>query len=160
MRWASANSRHGSLTGQSAQIRRATSTPTPSLGKNSAGGLSLQVPIFSSGLRSNKVKQSNLTLQQTEVNRAYTEQNLLAATEERSEKARSALQSYTTEKQNLELAKRIFDRTSIKFTNGLSTSFELNQDQSQYLRSQEMYIGKLVDLLLARTDLRKALDLY
>ena len=127
---------------------------------STAWGLSLQVPIFSSGMRSNKVKQSNLTLQQTEVNRAFTEQNLLAAAEERSEKARTALKSYTTEKQNLELAKRIFDRTSIKFSNGLSSSFELNQDQSQYLQSQQIYIGKLVDLLLARTDLRKALDLY
>ncbi|MCC7503512.1 MAG: TolC family protein, partial [Flavobacteriales bacterium] len=85
---------------------------------------------------------------------------LLATAEERSEKARTALKSYTTEKQNLELAKRIFDRTSIKFSNGLSSSFELNQDQSQYLQAQQIYIGKLVDLLLARTDLRKALDLY
>jgi outer membrane protein TolC len=118
-------------------------------------GLQLQVPIFSSG-----VKQADLTLQQSEVNRAFTEQNLLAAAEERSEKARTALESYRTEKQNLELAKRIFDRTSIKFTNGLSSSFELNQDQTQYLQAQQIYIGKLVDLLLARTDLRKALDLY
>jgi hypothetical protein len=42
----------------------------------------------------------------------------------------------------------------------LSSSFELNQDQTQYLQAQQIYIGKLVDLLLARTDLRKALDLY
>jgi len=123
-------------------------------------GLQLQVPIFSSGMRSSRVKQADLTLQQSEVNRAFTEQNLLAAAEERSEKARTALESYRTEKQNLELAKRIFDRTSIKFTNGLSSSFELNQDQTQYLQAQQIYIGKLVDLLLARTDLRKALDLY
>ncbi len=123
-------------------------------------GLQLKVPIFSSGMRNNRVKQADLSLKQTEVNRAYTEQSLLASAEERSEKARTALESYTTEKQNMELAKRIFDRTSIKFSNGLSSSFELNQDQTQYLQSQQIYIGKLVDLLLARTDLRKALDLY
>src|SRR5437588_3325329 len=40
----SAYSRHGSLTGQSAQRRRATSTPTPSLGKNTSGGLVRQFP--------------------------------------------------------------------------------------------------------------------
>ena len=85
---------------------------------------------------------------------------MYAAAQERSEKARTALQSYLTEKQNLELAERIFGRTSIKFTNGLSSSFELNQDQSQYLQAQQTYIGTLVDLLIARTDLRKALDLY
>lgn len=123
-------------------------------------GAQLQVPIFSSGLRSNRVKQSQLTLKQAEVNLTATEQRLLAEASERSEKARTALETYTTEKQNLDLAKRIFDRTSIKFTNGLASSFELNQDQTQYLTAQQIYINALVNLALARTDLRKALDLY
>ena len=89
-----------------------------------------------------------------------TEQRLLAEAEERSEKARAAEESYRTEEANLELSKRIFDRTSIKFTNGLASSFELNQDQSQYLQAQSAYIQRLVDLLLARADLRRSLDLY
>jgi outer membrane protein TolC len=123
-------------------------------------GAQLQVPIFSSGLRSNRVKQAQLALKQTEVNRTATEQRLLAEAAERSEKARTALETYNTERQNLDLARRIFDRTSIKFTNGLASSFELNQDQTQYLTAQQTYIGALVNLALARTDLRKALDLY
>ena len=123
-------------------------------------GAQLQVPIFSSGLRSNRVKQAQLALKQTEVSRTATEQRLLAEAAERSEKARTALETYTTERQNLDLARRIFDRTSIKFTNGLASSFELNQDQTQYLTAQQTYIGALVNLALARTDLRKALDLY
>lgn len=123
-------------------------------------GAQLQVPIFSSGLRSNRVKQAQLALKQTEVNRTATEQRLLAEASERSEKARTALETYNTERQNLDLARRIFDRTSIKFTNGLASSFELNQDQTQYLTAQQMYINALVNLALARTDLRKALDLY
>jgi hypothetical protein len=39
-----AYSRHGDFTGQSAQMRRAISTPTPSLGKNLSGGSSLHFP--------------------------------------------------------------------------------------------------------------------
>lgn len=39
-----AYSRHGSFTGQSAQIRRVTSTPTPSLGKKVSGGMSRHFP--------------------------------------------------------------------------------------------------------------------
>ncbi|HRH68327.1 MAG TPA: TolC family protein [Flavobacteriales bacterium] len=123
-------------------------------------GLQLQVPIFSSGLRSSRVQQAQLTMQQTQVNLTATQQRLLAEAQERSQKARTTMDSYTTAQQNLELTKRIFDHTSIKFTNGLSGSFELNQDQTQYLTSQQQYIGALVDLLLARAELRKALDLY
>src|SRR3954469_1199936 len=44
MRLRSAYSRQGVFTGQSAQIRRATSTPTPSFGKNVAGGMSRHFP--------------------------------------------------------------------------------------------------------------------
>ncbi|MBK7084343.1 MAG: TolC family protein [Flavobacteriales bacterium] len=122
--------------------------------------MNLQIPIWSSGMRGNRVKQAKLTLQQTQVNLKATEQRLLAEAEERSEKARAAEESYRTEAANLELSKRIFDRTSIKFTNGLASSFELNQDQSQYLQAQSAYIQRLVDLLLARADLRRSLDLY
>src|ERR1700735_3747088 len=39
-----AYSRQGALTGQSAQMRRAASTPTPALGKNVSGGSSLHLP--------------------------------------------------------------------------------------------------------------------
>lgn len=123
-------------------------------------GLQLQVPIFSSGMRSSRVKQAKLTLQQTEVNLTATQERLIAEAVERSQKARTAMDSYTTAQQNLTLSQRIFDRTSIKFTNGLSSSFELNQDQGQYLTAQQGYIGALVELLRARVDLRRTLDLY
>nr|MBP6698143.1 TolC family protein [Flavobacteriales bacterium] len=123
-------------------------------------GLQLQVPIFSSGMRSSRVKQAQLTMQQTQVNLTATQERLIAEAVERSQKARTAMDSYTTAQQNLQLSQRIFDRTSIKFSNGLSSSFELNQDQSQYLGAQQQYIGSLVELLLARAELRKALDLY
>jgi outer membrane protein TolC len=123
-------------------------------------GLQLSVPIFSSGMRSSRVKQSNFGLEQANVNLVATEQRLMAEQQERAQKAITAQESFQTEKQNMALSQRIFERTSIKFSNGMSSSFELNQDQSQYLQAQSTYLGKLVDLLLARVELRKALDLY
>src|SRR5215472_13178692 len=44
MRLINAYSRQGSFTGQSWQILRATSTPTPSLGKKVDGGMSVHLP--------------------------------------------------------------------------------------------------------------------
>jgi hypothetical protein len=52
------------------------------------------------------------------------------------------------------------DRTSIKFTEGAAASFELTQEQGNYLMAQQTYIQRMVELLMARADLRKALDLY
>ncbi len=123
-------------------------------------GVNLSVPIWSSGMRANKVRQAELTLDQVRVNMKATEQRLLAEAEERAQKAVTAEESYRSELAGLDLARRIVERTSIKFTNGMASSIELNQDQSQYLQVQQLYIQRLAELLLARVELRRALDLY
>lgn len=123
-------------------------------------GLKLNVPIFSSGNRYHKVKQAQLALQQTEVNRTATEQRLIAMAEQNRTQARTAFDNFRTEERNLALAKKIMDRTTIKFTNGSSSSFELTQEQGNHLLAQQLYVQRLVELLTARADLRKALDLY
>ncbi|MBP6573846.1 MAG: TolC family protein, partial [Flavobacteriales bacterium] len=123
-------------------------------------GLKLTVPIFSSGMRHHKVQQAKLGLEQAEINRTATEQRLLATAEQQRLTARSAFDNYTTEKRNMELSRSIMERTSTKFTSGLATSFELTQEQGRYLSAQQAYVQRLIDLLIARTELRKALDLY
>jgi outer membrane protein TolC len=123
-------------------------------------GLKLTVPIFSSGNRYHKVKQAEFALQQTEVNRTATEQRLRTFAEQSRSQARTAFDNYRTEEHNLALARSIFDRTSIKFSNGAAASFELTQEQGNYLLAQQTYIQRAVELLMARADLRKALDLY
>lgn len=123
-------------------------------------GLKLDVPIFSSGARYHALKQSQLGLEQAKVNLTATEQRLIANAEQARSQARTALDNYATEKRNMELAKNIFDRTTVKFNNGSSASFELTQEHGNYLLAQQRYIQQLVQLLMARADLRKALDLY
>lgn len=123
-------------------------------------GLQLNVPIFSSGMRHQQVKQARLSLDQADVNLKATEQRLLAEKEQQQAVLRAAQDSYETGRKNLALSKSIFDRTSTKFTEGVSSSFELTQEHGNYLTTQQTYIQRIVDLLQARADMRKALDLY
>jgi outer membrane protein TolC len=123
-------------------------------------GLKLSVPIFSSGNRYHKVKQAQVALQQVEINRTATEQRLLAEVERTRSQARTAFDNYRAEERSLLLSQRILDRTSIKFANGASSSFELTQERANNLIAQQQYVQRLVELLTARADLRKALDLY
>ena len=118
------------------------------------------MPIFSSGSRYHKVQQAKLTLKQVEINRTATEQRLIAQAEQIRSTARTANDNLRTQERNMALAKNIFDRTAIKFTNGSAASFELTQEQGNYLLAQQAYVQRLVELLMARADLRKALDLY
>jgi outer membrane protein len=123
-------------------------------------GLKLDVPLFSSGNRYHKVKQSQLTLEQVTINKTATEQRLITMAEQQRTQARAAYDNFLSEQRNLNLSKNIFDRTSIKFTNGSTASFELTQEQGNYLIAQQTYVQTVVQLLIARADLRKALDLY
>lgn len=123
-------------------------------------GLSLNVPIFSSGMRANRVKQMKLGLKEAEVNLKGTEQRLLTTYLQQQAVLRSAEDNYATAKANMDLSQRIFERTSIKFNEGVGSSFELTQEHGNYLTAQQTYIQRMVDLLQARTDMRKALDMY
>lgn len=123
-------------------------------------GLQLNVPIFSSGSRIHKNKQSKLAIEQAKVNQTATEQRLIASAEQSRSQTRTAMDNLLTEEKNMELSKKILDRTTIKFNTGSASSFEYTQEQGNYLMAQQMYIQRMVELLMARADLRKALDLY
>ncbi|HRH39500.1 MAG TPA: TolC family protein, partial [Flavobacteriales bacterium] len=123
-------------------------------------GVQLSVPIFSSGNRYHKVKQSELALEQVKINQTATEQRLKTQVEQQRTQTRTAFDGFKTNERSMQLAKNIFDRTSIKFTNGTAPSFELTQEQGNYLLAQQAYVQSLVQLLMARADLRKAMDQY
>lgn len=125
-----------------------------------AWGLGLSVPIFSGGKRHFSTQRARLALEQSEIELHETEQNLLLEVDREREDFIAADRKYENEEKNLELARRIFDSATIKYGEGMNTSFELTQKQSQYLVTQRSYIQSLVDLLLARTELQKALNLY
>jgi outer membrane protein len=123
-------------------------------------GVSVSVPVFSSGKRHYKVAQEEIALKQTQVNLTATDERLRLEFEQRRSDAQTAEQLFTSQKDRLELQKRVFERTSVKFTNGVASSFELTQEQNNYLQAQQDYIQRVVNLVQARTELRKALDLY
>lgn len=123
-------------------------------------GVNLNVPIFSSGMRRQQVKQANI-----EVLKA--EQTLMQATQgaelemlnARAE-YNNALAVYENESQSLRLAEKIKDKTTIKYQEGISSSFELTQAENQYLTTQGQYIQATFSLLSSKNKLDKALNNY
>ncbi|MFN3874844.1 MAG: TolC family protein, partial [Flavobacteriales bacterium] len=123
-------------------------------------GVQLNVPVFSSGMRAGKAAQMRLQLQQAEVNRDLTTQRLELEYSQRRNDMLTAEELYRNERDRMELSRRVFERTSLKFTEGMASSFELTQEQSQYIAAQQSYIQRVVDLVNARAELRRALDRF
>ena len=69
----------------------------------------------------------------------------------------NGLEQLSTQKVNLALAEDIFETTQIKYTEGVGSSLEMTNAQTQLFATQAQYISALFSLLSARSDLEKAL---
>ncbi len=120
-------------------------------------GVNINIPIFSSGLRHSRVQQARLELDKAKNNTRMVEQSLLLQKQEASNNIQTAMEQYNTEKDNLQLARRILDRTTIMYREGLASSLELTQASDQLLTTQANYINAMFEMLNASNRLKKAL---
>ena len=117
--------------------------------------LSLNIPIFSSGQRIVKVQQRRLELEKITNTKTNVANGLqLEFVNGRNEMA-SAYEKFLNEKKNIELTNRIYEKTLIKYKNGLSSSLDLTNAQSQYLTAQSNYYTAIYALITAKNKLDK-----
>jgi len=122
----------------------------------SAIGVKINVPIFN-GLRINsqyKISQYNL-LNQKE-NARINIQNFKLENENANTQLLSSYTSLTTNKENMQLAKEVYDASSIEYKEGQSSLTDfLNSDYS-YKEAQSNYINSLLNFLSSRLDYEKS----
>lgn len=123
-------------------------------------GVNLNVPIFSSGMRMRKVKQATIEVKKAEQMMRQATQGAELAMLNAKTTYNNALAIYQNQTQSLRLAEKIKDKTTIKYQEGISTSFELTQAENQYLTTQGQYIQATFNLLTAKNQLDKALNNY
>jgi len=116
----------------------------------SAVGLSLNIPIFSSGLRRSGVAQKQLAYQQAQNNRNFAAEGLLVEFQQAKYDFANALEQYRSERRNLELAEKVVTVTREKYDQGLSSSLELTQVNDQYLNTLSSYTTSMVEVLNAK----------
>jgi outer membrane protein len=121
-------------------------------------GLSLQFPIFSSGMKYAQIKQAKLNLQKTRVLKTQVAQSILMDFSQSKNAYETAYNNYLNQKKNLNLSQRIYNKTLTKYKEGVSSSFELNQIQNQFLTSQSNYFLAIMDLFNAKAKLEKLLS--
>ncbi|MFM2306376.1 MAG: hypothetical protein RLZZ367_1045 [Bacteroidota bacterium] len=120
-------------------------------------GLTLKVPIFDSGSKLAQVKQAKLE-QQKSINDF---ENFKSAADLQYRAAQSSFSSALTDETNTrkaqELSKKIFDRNTVKYKEGVANSFELQQSEQEFVTNQLKYIQSTLNLLNTKADLDKAL---
>ena len=116
-------------------------------------GLNLQVPVFSSLMRSSKSQKAKLAVQQAETKLDDTRNRLLLELDMAKNEMSLALKNYITSKEDLALAERIEQKNKRKFLEGMSSSFDLRQAQQQLYSTQSQYLQSMKTVIDAKTKL-------
>ena len=72
---------------------------------------------------------------------------------------RFAIENLENSKKNLNLAERIENKNQIKFSEGLSTSFDLRQAQTQLYTAQQQYFQAMLNIINEKTNLETVLNI-
>lgn len=121
-------------------------------------GVSLNIPVFSSLARSSRTQQAKIALDQAKTQLTETEQKLKLQYASAKSQYEFSIEEYTTAKSNLSLAERIEKKQHIKFTEGLSTSFDYNDAQRQLYSAQQKYLQSMVDVINKKAALEKIIN--
>lgn len=120
-------------------------------------GVGLNVPIFSSFGKNAKVQQSKIALEQAQTQLTETEQRLKLQYQNAKSDYAYSIEQYFSSKENLSLAERIEKKQQVKFTEGISTSFEFTDAQRQLYSAQQSYLQSMVDVISRKAALEKAI---
>ncbi len=127
--------------------------------QSSVLGVSLNIPIFSSGKRSAATQRTRIALDQAKTDFEQTKQQLKLDLTTAQSNYQFAIDNFENSKKNLALAERIENKNQVKFTEGLSSSFDLRQSQTQLYTAQQQYFQSMLTIINEKANLETILNI-
>ncbi|WP_299678016.1 TolC family protein [uncultured Dokdonia sp.] len=121
-------------------------------------GLTLDVPLFSSGARSARTQKAKIALEQAETDFEYAQEQIRLAYEQAKSQHQLAIDNLEVFKSNLSLAERIEQKNQIKFKEGIASSFELRQAQTQLYAAQNSVLEAMLAMINSKAELETVLN--
>ena len=116
-------------------------------------GFTLKVPLFSSLGRSAATQRARINLEKAEIQLTETEQRLKLQINTANSDYEFAIQDYINKKENLGLAQRIEVKNQTKFFEGVASSFDLRQAQTQLYTIQQEYLQTMLNVINTKAKL-------
>ena len=110
-------------------------------------------------MRSAKTQRAEIAFDQARTELEETVQNITLELNSAKSNYQFAIEKYENAKKNIALAERIENKNQIKFTEGLSTSFDLRQAQTQLYSAQQQYFQSMLDLINAKAQIETVLNI-
>lgn len=126
--------------------------------RSSMFGFSLNVPIFSSFAHRAAKQRMQIEVDKAKNDLTETEQQLKFQFEQAQSEYKYAVEQYTTAQQNLDLAERIEHKNQVKYSEGIATSFDLRQAQTQLYTAQQEYLQSMLNVISKKATLETILN--
>ena len=121
-------------------------------------GINMSIPIFSSGMRSASTQRARINLEKAKEDLTETEQLIKLEIAAAKSDYQFAIEDYENKKQNLNLAERIEQKNQTKFFEGIASSFDLRQAQTQLYNSQQEFLQAMLDVINKKAELETVLN--
>ncbi len=118
-------------------------------------GIGINIPLFSAGGRNAATNQAKINLEKAKENLSETSQQLKLQYEAAKSDYLFAIEKYTTAKENLALSERIEKKNEIKYFEGIASSFDLRQSQTQLYKIQQEYLQAMLSVITTKAALEK-----
>lgn len=124
------------------------------------GGFSMNVPVFDGLSKQAKIQQAKVEIEKAEIAMHQFEEGVALQVERSKNSYDLAKSVFETEKANLDLAQRIYDRAKIMYAEGVGSSFEMTQALTDLYTAQSAYLDASYKLISSQINLQKALGKY
>ena len=124
---------------------------------NSYANLTLGVPLFQGGKRKANMHTAELQLSRNDLDLASLKNTVNAQYAQALATYKSSLATYLALKENVILAKEVYDIIQLQYRSGIKTYLEVITSQADLQAAQINYFNSLYQLLSVKADVRRAL---
>jgi len=121
-------------------------------------GMTLSVPIFSSGLNLAKRRSARLAYETQLNNLSDTELSLRLLHRQYKYNLTSAFERYQTQKKSVEVSQSVFDNMTKKYQYGMSSALDVTNSSTSLINAQTNYVTVALEFVNAQIELEKLLN--
>lgn len=118
--------------------------------------ISASMPLYTGGSRQAKMQQARLSILKNENDMLAFQQAVNLETDNARTQLRNSFISLDNQKNNIELAQKVYDIANKKYKEGLGSNIEILQAETALKESQINFYNTLFEAMLAKMDYQKA----
>ena len=137
-------------------LNRQWENPTSINFRTGALGFQLSWSLFDGGQRIKKLQKSKIALRKIDNQMLDFQNGARLELEQAFTSLTNAYNSWESQKENKTLAEKVYRVSSIKYKEGVGSSIEVNEAETQLKEAESNYLNSLYDYLMAKVELEKA----